>query len=125
MERKDVLPRYLEAIQRRDLPGILALFTKRAVVKHPMLGELPVREFFPKLLAATSSDGITNSVVLHAEGDSDVSALYFRDKWSRADGASFDNDIVLVFRFDQSGAVNELQVVFDTWPARQERKAQD
>lgn len=114
MTREDVLRRYLEAIQARDLAALLALFSPHATVSHPVFGDRTAAEFFPQLLEATASDTPTRPVLLHADGP--TSALFFLDDWSTPDGARFRSPIVLVFGFGADGLVDRLTVVFDTAP---------
>ena len=111
-----MIERYLEAIRARDQEGILRLFTPEARVVHPVFGELPVAEFYRRLLEATTSDRTSGETVF--QGPDSRVALYFQDEWTSADGTAFRNPIVLIFDLADDGRARALEVVFDTWPFR-------
>jgi ketosteroid isomerase-like protein len=112
------IQRYLRAVQHHDYGEVIACFADDAVVVHPIFGRQPAAGFFQTLFAKTSADKLTVKTIFHGADNPATAAVLFFDEWKSADGTEFKNDIVLIFDFDQGDRIQNLTVVFDTFPMR-------
>jgi ketosteroid isomerase-like protein len=112
------IQRYLRAVQHHDYGEVIACFADDAFVVHPIFGRQPAAGFFQTLFAKTSADKLTVKTIFHGADNPATAAVLFFDEWKSADGTEFKNDIVLIFDFDQGDRIQNLTVVFDTFPVR-------
>lgn len=112
------IQRYLHAVQQHDYGEVIACFADDAVVVHPIFGRQPAAGFFQTLFAKTSTDKLTVKTIFHCADNPATAAVLFFDEWRSADGTEFKNDIVLIFDFDRRDRIQNLTVVFDTFPVR-------
>jgi hypothetical protein len=115
---RETIERYVKAVQQHDYNEVIVCFAENAIVVHPIFGTKPAPEFFKSLFTNTGSDHITVKTVFDAADDPHTADVLFYDEWRTADGTEFNNDIVLVFRFDDAALVRKLTVIFDTFPVR-------
>ena len=118
MSVQTTIQRYLRAVQHHDYGEVIACFADDAVVVHPIFGRQPAAGFFQTLFAKTSADKLTVKTIFHCADNPATAAVLFFDEWRSADGTEFKNDIVLIFDFDRDDRVQNLTVVFDTFPVR-------
>lgn len=118
MSGQTTIQRYLRAVQQHDYGAVIACFADDAVVVHPIFGRQPAAGFFQTLFAKTSADKLTVKTIFHCSDNPATAAVLFFDEWRSADGTEFKNDIVLIFDFDQGDRIQNLTVVFDTFPVR-------
>ena len=112
------IQRYLRAVEQHDYGEVIACFADDAVVVHPIFGRQPAAGFFQTLFAKTSADKLTVKTIFQCSDNPATAAVLFFDEWRSADGTEFKNDIVLIFDFDQGDRIQNLTVVFDTFPVR-------
>jgi ketosteroid isomerase-like protein len=113
------IQRYLRAVEQHDYGEVVACFAGDAVVSHPIFGRQPATVFFQTLFAKTSADKLTVKTIFHCSDNPATAAVLFYDEWRSADGIEFKNDIVLIFDFDAGDRIQNLTVVFDTFPMRE------
>ena len=129
MSAQTTIQRYLRAVeqrsrsaqgkvQRHDYGEVSACFADDAVVVHPIFGRQPAAGFCQTLFAKTSADKLTVKTIFHCSDNPATAVVLFFDEWRSADGTEFKNDIVLIFDFDQGDRIQNLTVVFDTFPVR-------
>ena len=113
------LEKYFAALDSGDLQGILDLFAHDARVLSPFLGELPAREFFPKVFAASSASDIRVFDVLASVRGEPRAIGYFRYDWTLADGTQVHFDAADVFDFNADGEIARMTILYDTHPLRE------
>jgi ketosteroid isomerase-like protein len=112
------IQRYLRAVQQHDYGEVIACFAEDAAVVHPIFGRQPAASFFQSLFAKTAADKLTVKTIFHCSDNPATAAVLFFDEWRSAHGTEFKNDIVLIFDFGRDDRVQNLTVVFDTFPVR-------
>ena len=118
MSGQTTIQRYLQAVRQHDYGEVIARFADDAVVVHPIFGRQPAAAFFQTLFAKTSADKLTIKTIFHCSDNPATAAVLFFDEWKSADGTEFRNDMVLIFDFARDERIQELTVVFDTFPVR-------
>jgi hypothetical protein len=111
----DLAERYLAALGSSDLQRILALFTPDAVIHSPLYGEVPAREFYPRLFADTAAADLTLLGTMRGDsvaGRPLVSFLFHFD-WTLPDGTLAPFDVVDVAELDDAGLISSLRVIYD------------
>jgi hypothetical protein len=114
-----LVSRYLDALARADLDGVLALFAEGAVVHSPLYGHRPARAFYEELFADTARSELTLRSVMRGERDGrPVVSFWFDFDWTLADGTPAPFTVVDVAELDAEGLVTDLHIVYDTAPIR-------
>jgi ketosteroid isomerase-like protein len=106
---------YLGALERGDIPGILALFRPGAVVHSPLYGSLPAAEFYPRLLEDTSRSRLELRGVTRGER---LVGIWFRFDWTLASGAPAGFECVDLLELDEQGLIEALRIFYDTAATR-------
>lgn len=111
---------YLRALEAGKADKILALFADDGWVLSPMLGRMSAREFFPKVVAASSAARLTvHDVLVSAEGHPRAVGYFLYEWWLR-DGSKVSFECADVFNFDPStGKIESMIILYDTHPIRQ------
>ncbi|MCH1867457.1 nuclear transport factor 2 family protein [Nocardioides sp. CFH 31398] len=119
LAHSELVGRYLEALARADLDGVLALFAEDAVVHSPLYGDRPAQAFYEELFADTERSELTLRSVMHGERDGHpVVSFWFDFDWTLADGTPAPFTVVDVAELDDEGLVTDLHIVYDTAPLR-------
>jgi hypothetical protein len=110
---------YLAALETGDPDRILALFAADGWVLSPMLGRMSARDFFPKVVAASSATQLTvHDVLVSAEGHPRAVGYFLYEWWLR-DGSKVAFECADVFNFNPStGKIESLIILYDTHPIR-------
>jgi ketosteroid isomerase-like protein len=116
---KSAVHDYLAALEAGDADRVLALFAADGWVLSPMLGRMSAREFFPKVVAASSATRLTvRDVLVSAEGHPRAVGYFLYEWWLR-DGSKVAFECADVFNFDPStGRIESLIILYDTHPIR-------
>jgi ketosteroid isomerase-like protein len=111
----DLCTRYLAAMNRSDLEGVLALFTSDAIVHSPLYGPQSANKFFSGLFADTQRSVTTLRRVFASADDSAAVALQFHYAWTMASGKMFEFEVVDVFELAPDHArFRQLTIIYDT-----------
>jgi ketosteroid isomerase-like protein len=107
--------KYLKALEASDVDKAAALFTADGWVQSPFLGRIPVRNYFAKVAAASSSSELTvHDVLVSAEGHMRAVAYYLYN-WQLKDGTQVAFECADVFNFDpETGRIASVVLVYDT-----------
>jgi ketosteroid isomerase-like protein len=110
---------YLAALEAGDADRLLALFSANGWVQSPLLGRVSAREFFPKVVAASSATRLSvHDVLVSAEGHPRAVG-YFLYEWWLGDGSKVSFECADVFNFNPStGKIESLIILYDTHPIR-------
>lgn len=108
---------YLSALERADLPAVLALFAEGAVVHSPLYGTKPAPAFFEGLFADTARSVLTPKGLFLAEDGTGL-ALHFDYAWTLGNGEIVRFEVVDVFRLSGDGRFASMTIVYDTAPLR-------
>ena len=111
--------RYLDALNRSDLEGVLALFTADAQVRSPLYGERDARRFYTDLFADSAR---SETRLLHVfksnEGEPAV-ALHFAYAWTLQSGVVVRFECADIFPLSADGTrFAGLTILYDTAPVR-------
>ena len=111
---------YLRALEAGKADKILALFADDGWVLSPMLGRMSAREFFPRVVAASSAARLTvHDVLVSAEGHPRAVGYFLYEWWLR-DGSKVSFECADVFNFDPAtGKIESMIILYDTHPIRQ------
>ena len=115
-----LVERYLDALERADVPGALALFSPDGVVHSPLYGILPAARFYPALFADTGAARLRLRRVMRADDDAGTPtvAFWFDFDWVLASGEPAPFSVVDVAELDPEGRIARLHIVYDTAPLR-------
>ena len=116
----DLVDRYLAALGSSDVEGMLALFTPDAMVRSPLYGTVPARDFYPALFADTGAASLTLLGTMTGEsvaGRRLVSFLFHFD-WTLPNGTSAPFDVVDVAELDDAGLISSIRIIYDTVSVR-------
>jgi ketosteroid isomerase-like protein len=114
----DRVQAYLARLQQADVPGLVALFSPRAVVHSPFLGTLAPRPFFEQLAAATNRSTLHATEVFVSGAGTRRAVACFTYDWELRDGRVVRFPCTDVFEFDEDGDIGCLTIVYDTAPIR-------
>ncbi|AOS60873.1 nuclear transport factor 2 family protein [Actinoalloteichus hymeniacidonis] len=117
-QTRRTIDRYLRLLAAGDAAGVLELFTDDGVVRSPMNGEIPAREFYPELAATTARSEITPVDVYLSTEQPNCAAVRFRYDWRLPDDTATAFDCVDMLTLDETGRITELRIVYDTHPLR-------
>jgi hypothetical protein len=106
---------YLGALERGDLPAILALFRPGAIVHSPLYGPMPAAEFYRRLLADTGRSELHLRGVTEGEH---LAGIWFRYDWTLSSGTPAGFECVDMLELDEQGMITALHIFYDTVTAR-------
>jgi ketosteroid isomerase-like protein len=115
MTARGLASAYLSALERGDLPAILALFRPDAIVHSPLYGPTPAADFYRRLLADTGHSELHLRGV--AEGER-LAGIWFRYDWTLASGTPAGFECVDMLELDEQGLITALHIFYDTVTAR-------
>lgn len=110
--------RYLDGLAQADLEGILGLFTPTAQVKSPLYGKVAASSFYRDLFSDTQSSVVQLKDVLTNEENLSA-CLFFSYSWTLASGSKVEFEVVDYLKFNKSGLIEFLQIIYDTRHSRQ------
>ncbi|MQA97944.1 MAG: nuclear transport factor 2 family protein [Streptosporangiales bacterium] len=111
MTARTLVSDYLDALERGDVPAVLALFHPEATVHSPLYGPVPAAEFYPRLLADTSRSTLHLRGVTQGER---LIGVWFRFDWTLPSGAEAGFECVDMLELDDQGLITALRIFYDT-----------
>ncbi|MFF3666462.1 nuclear transport factor 2 family protein [Microtetraspora malaysiensis] len=120
MTPKELAETYLDALARGDLPAVLALYRRGAIVHSPLYGPIPAAEFYPELFADTGRAKL--NLLGAAEGATTsggrIVTIWFQFDWTLPSGQPADFECVDVLELADDGRIAALHIIYDTVTAR-------
>lgn len=111
--------RYLGAMERNSLDGVLECFAPDGIVESPIYGAMPAKPFYEKLFADTTAASVNISTIYESVDVPDRAAAHFTYYWKRRDGTEIDTRLVDLFEFQPGGEkISRLTIVYDNPPKR-------
>ena len=112
------LKAYFAALDSSDLDSMLSLFSTKATVHSPFLGEVRAVDFFPKVFEAAAATSITVFDILVSIQGQARAVGYFNYDWTLNDGTVVQFNAADVFDFTAEGKIARLTILYDTFPIR-------
>lgn len=107
--------KYLNALNKSNLNGVLELFTDDAKIDSPLYGIKEANVFYKELFLDTSE---SNTTLLHIFENSDIDdsiALHFEYIWTLSDGEVVKFECVDVFYLNENkDKFKKMKIIYDT-----------
>ncbi|MDB4444227.1 nuclear transport factor 2 family protein [bacterium] len=117
---KEAVREYLLALESGDVARIFSLFEPDGWVLSPFLGRMTAREFFPKVVEASSGTKLTVHDILVSSEDQPRAVGYFHYDWWLNDGSKVSFECADVFTFNpKTGKISSMVILYDTYPIRE------
>ena len=117
---REAVREYLVALEGGDVERIVSLFEPNGWVLSPFLGRMTAREFFPKVVDASSGTKLTVHDILISAEDQPRAVGYFLYDWWLKDGSKVSFECADVFTFNpETGKISSLVILYDTYPIRE------
>ena len=110
-EPEALIRRYLAAMEKADLDGVLACFSPTGTAISPTYGEMPVRAFYETLFADTLEVRLKVKSIYAATDSPQKWMAHFAYHWRRREGAVVDTELVDLFEMCD-GRIDRLRVIF-------------
>jgi hypothetical protein len=116
---KNAVREYLVALEAGNVDRIVELFSADGWVLSPLLGRMPARHFFLKVVESSSASRLTvHDVLVSAEGRPRAVGYFLYEWWLR-DGSKVSFECADVFNFNPStGKIQSMVILYDTHPIR-------
>ncbi|BBM84249.1 nuclear transport factor 2 family protein [Candidatus Uabimicrobium amorphum] len=115
----DICKLYLEALNTKDLEGVLKLFHNEAVVYSPLYGEIKAELFYKTLFEDTTSSDTKLLDLFYSDSKKTSVALHFNYRWQMKNGEHFEFDCVDIFEISSDATqFLKLTIIYDTAPLR-------
>lgn len=108
---------YLDALAQADLKAIMALFAPNAIVISPLYGRQSATAFYQALFEDTQSS-VLELVDIYMGLEPLKASVHFKYHWIMADQTEVKFDVVDVIAFNEAGAIESLQIIYDTAQTR-------
>ncbi len=117
---REAVREYLLALEAGDVARIVSLFEPDGWVLSPFLGRMTVREFFPKVVDASSGTKLTvHDILISSEGQPRAVGYFLYDWWLK-DGSKVSFECADVFTFNpKTGKILSMVILYDTYPIRE------
>jgi ketosteroid isomerase-like protein len=117
---REAVRQYFVALEAGDVEGIVSLFEPNGWVFSPLLGRMTARDFFPKVVEASSGTKLTiHDVLVSAEGQPRAVG-YFKYDWWLKNGSKVSFECADVFTFNpETGKIISMMILYDTYPIRE------
>lgn len=117
---REAVREYLLALEAGDVARIVSLFEPDGWVLSPFLGRMTVREFFPKVIDASSGTKLTvHDILISSEGQPRAVGYFLYDWWLK-DGLKVSFECADVFTFNpKTGKILSMVILYDTYPIRE------
>jgi len=117
---REAVREYFAALEAGDVERIVTLFEPNGWVLSPLLGQMTAREFFPKVVEASSGTKLTIHDVLISAEDQPRAVGYFLYDWWLKDGSKVSFQGTDVFTFNpETGKISSMVILYDTHPIRE------
>lgn len=115
--------RYQDAINRKDLPGVLSLFVSEAVAKAPISGVLSVKEFHSRIFAHDRHGIARLKNVFDSVGRTKAVALQFDYTYVVRNGQPVAFDCITIFEKDENvKKFKSMTIIYDPTELRRHLK---
>jgi len=117
---REAVREYLVALEAGDVARIVSLFEPNGWVLSPFLGRMMAREFFPKVVEASSGTKLTvHDILISAEGKPRAVGYFLYD-WCLKDGTKVSFECADIFTFTpETGKISSMVILYDTYPIRE------
>ena len=117
---REAVREYLLALEAGDVARIVSLFEPDGWVLSPFLGRMTAREFFPKVVDASSGTKLTvHDILISSEGQPRAVGYFLYDWWLK-DGSKVSFECADVFTFNpKTGKILSMVILYDTYPIRE------
>jgi hypothetical protein len=117
---REKVQEYLAALEAGDAERVVTLFEPDGCVVSPFLGRMTAREFFPKVVEASSGAKLTvHDILTSAEGQPRAVGYFLYDWWLK-DGTKVSFECADVFTFNpETEKISSLVILYDTHPIRE------
>jgi len=120
MGMREVVQKYLLALEAEDISTIVALFEPDGWVSSPFLGQMLAREFFQKVIEASSRSKLTVHDIFISSENQPRAVGYFLYDWWLKDGSKVSFECADVFTFNpRTGKILSMVILYDTYPIRE------
>ena len=116
-EHKDIIKEYLQSLEKSDYENLISLFAPNAIIHSPLYGEVKASKFYKDLFKDTTKSKISLADIFMNE-DGSKGAVNFIYEWTLSDGSPVTFDCIDIFRFDTTGKIQELTIIYDTSKTR-------
>jgi ketosteroid isomerase-like protein len=110
-EQEALIRRYLAAMEKADLDGVLDCFAPTGTAMSPTYGEMPARAFYETLFADTVEVRLKVRSIYAATDSPQKWMAHFDYRWQRKEGAVVDTELVDLFEISD-GRIDTLRVIF-------------
>jgi hypothetical protein len=111
---KDAIYNYFKGLETGNKELVLSVFANNAKVHSPLYGDQQATVFYTKLFADTTQSDITLLNIFESTENSYTAAAHFKYHWILRDGTATHFECVDVFKFDESGKVADMTIIYDT-----------
>ena len=111
---KNTLYTYFKGLETGNTAMILEVFTENAMVHSPLYGDQLASVFYSKLFADTRQSDITLLNVFKSTENESSAAVHLKYHWVLKDGTPTHFECVDVFKFDETGKVADMTIIYDT-----------
>jgi ketosteroid isomerase-like protein len=117
---REAVREYLLALEAGDVARIVSLFEPDGWVLSPFLGRMTAREFFPKVVDASSGTKLTvRDILISSEGQPRAVGYFLYDWWLK-DGSKVSFECADVFTFNpKTRKILSMVILYDTYPIRE------
>ena len=118
MAKEQVVYEYYRILEERDYDALMSLFSKEAVVDHPIFGVMPATEFFKILLDRAQKHQIEISDIMRSTTKDYRVAAFIYVTFFTKDNTKFEEKSVHIFDFDESDHIQKISAILDTFHFR-------
>ena len=111
---KDILYNYFKGLETGNVLMILDVFAENAMVHSPLYGDELAAVFYTKLFADTKQSDITLLNIFESTENNYTAAVHFKYHWVLADGTPTHFECVDVFKFNETGKIADMTIIYDT-----------
>ena len=109
-----VLYNYFRGLEMGNNDLILQGFAENAMIHSPLYGDVPAKQFYDKLLNDTTQSDITLLNTFKSNDNNYTAAVHFKYHWVLRDGTPTHFECVDIFKFDESGKIADMTIIYDT-----------
>jgi hypothetical protein len=124
MSYETVMHAYYRALLQHDYHAVMKLFSKGAVIEHPIFGTMAAADFFKTLLDRAQRHEITIIDMFSALKNPQRMATYLSAKFTTKDNSQFEEKPIHIFDFTKEGLIEKMIVIIDTYRFRDEYSRQ-
>jgi len=109
-----VLYSYFKGLEMGNTGLILEGFAENAIIHSPLYGDVPAKKFYARLLNDTRQSDITLLDMFESKENNYTAAVHFKYHWILKDGTPTHFECVDIFKFDESGKIADMTIIYDT-----------